>query len=69
MGLLDDAILIPLGVYAVAKLMPVGVWERHRAAAERAVRERKKISSRAGVVLVALTYVILLLLTVRFFRI
>ena len=33
LGLLDDAVLIPLGIWLFVKLLPPGVFEEHRAAA------------------------------------
>ncbi|HEY6916983.1 MAG TPA: YkvA family protein [Allosphingosinicella sp.] len=36
LGLLDDAILIPLGIWLFVKMLPEGVFEAHRAEAEAA---------------------------------
>ncbi|UZK66088.1 YkvA family protein [Sphingomonas sp. M1-B02] len=38
LGLLDDAILIPLGIWLFEKLIPAEQFAEHRAAAERATR-------------------------------
>ena len=38
LGLLDDAILIPVGIWLFMKMIPKGVMEEHRAAAAIAAR-------------------------------
>ena len=53
LGLLDDALLIPLGLWLFVKLLPPGLMEEHRATAEAAAR---KPVSRGGIALVALTW-------------
>lgn len=35
-GLLDDAIILPIGLWLFLKMLPDGVFEKHRAAAEEA---------------------------------
>jgi uncharacterized membrane protein YkvA (DUF1232 family) len=54
LGLLDDALLIPLGLWLFVKLLPPGLMEEHRAAAAAAAAERPV--SRGGITLVALTW-------------
>jgi len=44
LGLLDDLVIVPLGITAVAWMIPEGVLAEHRAAAEQAARP----ISRAG---------------------
>ncbi|HZF95511.1 MAG TPA: YkvA family protein [Allosphingosinicella sp.] len=53
LGLLDDALLIPLGLWLFVKLIPPGLMEEHRAAA---VAAAERPVSRAGIALVALTW-------------
>lgn len=55
-GLLDDILLIPLGIALVVKLMPPGVLDEHRArATEGGVRPPR---SKVGAVLVALVWLL-----------
>ena len=49
LGLLDDALLIPAGLWLFGRLLPPGLLEEHRAAAARAAQ---RPSSRLGMVLV-----------------
>jgi uncharacterized membrane protein YkvA (DUF1232 family) len=49
LGLLDDALLIPAGLWLVGRLLPAGLIDEHRAAA-RAAAERPV--SRAGALIV-----------------
>jgi uncharacterized membrane protein YkvA (DUF1232 family) len=37
-GLLDDAILIPLGIWILKKMVPAAIYDRNRALAEAATR-------------------------------
>ena len=53
LGLLDDALLSPLGLWLFVKLLPPGLMEEHRAAAAAAA---EKPVSRAGILLVLLTW-------------
>ena len=53
LGLIDDALLIPLGLWFFVKLLPAGLMEEHRAAAAAAA---ERPVSRAGIALVALTW-------------
>ena len=59
LGLLDDIILIPAGIWLFVKMLPAGRFEEHRAAAA-AAAERPR--SRWGIVIVALIWVCLALL-------
>lgn len=49
LGLLDDALLIPLGLWLFVRMIPPGLFEEHRAAAAEAA---ERPVSRAGVALV-----------------
>jgi uncharacterized membrane protein YkvA (DUF1232 family) len=49
LGLLDDALLIPLGLWLFVRMIPPGLIEEHRAAAAEAA---ERPVSRAGVALV-----------------
>jgi uncharacterized membrane protein YkvA (DUF1232 family) len=53
LGLLDDALLIPLGLWLFAALLPPGLMEEHRA---RAAKAAERPVSRAGLALVAATW-------------
>jgi len=64
-GLLDDAVLIPAGIWLFLKLLPPGLFEEHRAAA-RAAAERPR--SRAGILLVLAVWIGLALLALSFLR-
>ncbi len=60
-GLLDDAVLIPLGVWLVARLIPDELWAEHLAQAEAAAM---RPPSRAGIVIVVLVWIAALVGTV-----
>ena len=49
LGLLDDAILVPAGIWLFVKLLPEGLFEEHRAAAAAAA---ERPSSRAGLMII-----------------
>lgn len=49
LGLVDDAILIPAGIWLFLRLLPPGLFDEHRAAAQ-AAAERPQ--SRAGILIV-----------------
>ena len=51
-GLLDDAILIPLGIWAFVKLLPPGLFDEHRAVAAEAATRPVSIGGGAVVALV-----------------
>ena len=59
LGLVDDAIIIPAGIWLFLKMLPKDLFEEHRAAAE-AAAERPQ--SRSGLLLVVLIWVGLALL-------
>ncbi|HYN45138.1 MAG TPA: YkvA family protein [Allosphingosinicella sp.] len=59
LGLLDDAILVPLGVWLFLKLLPPGIIEEHRAAAT-AAADRPR--SAAGMLIVLGLWIALALL-------
>jgi uncharacterized membrane protein YkvA (DUF1232 family) len=53
LGLLDDAVLIPAGIWLFVRLVPAELWQEHRAAA-RLAAERPR--SRLGILLVILVW-------------
>ena len=59
LGLVDDAIIIPAGIWLFLKMLPKDLFEEHRAAAE-AAAERPQ--SRSGLLLIVLIWVGLALL-------
>ena len=62
LGLLDDAILLPAGLWLFVKLLPAGLMEEHRAAAA-AAAERPR--SRGGVLIVLALWLVAALLVWR----
>lgn len=56
LGLLDDAIIIPLGVMLLLRLLPAQVKVRALASAERQRAKGKKITSRIGMMIVLLIW-------------
>ena len=59
LGLIDDAVLIPAGVWLFAKLLPAGLLAEHRAAATAAADHPR---SRSGVVIIVAIWIGLALL-------
>jgi uncharacterized membrane protein YkvA (DUF1232 family) len=57
-GLLDDAILIPAGLWLVMRLVPAALMAEHRATAEAAAR---RPASAAGVAIILAIWVLLAL--------
>lgn len=53
LGLLDDALLIPLGIWLFMKMLPDGLFEEHRRTAEQAA---ERPISRAGALIVLLVW-------------
>jgi uncharacterized membrane protein YkvA (DUF1232 family) len=53
LGLLDDALLIPLGLWLFVRMLPAGLIEEHRVAAAAAA---ERPVSRAGIALVILAW-------------
>jgi uncharacterized membrane protein YkvA (DUF1232 family) len=60
LGLLDDALLIPAGLWLFVRLLPPGLLDEHRAAAARAA---ERPSSRLGILIVLLVWALAALLT------
>ena len=52
LGLLDDLVLVPLGILAVLKLIPEGVMTEHRAAA--ALAAERPVSRNAAIAIIAI---------------
>ncbi len=65
LGLLDDAILVPAGIWLFVKMLPPGRFEEHRAAAASAA---ERPCSRWGIVIVALIWICLAVLCARLLR-
>ena len=59
LGLLDDAILIPLGVWLFTRLVPPELFAKHRAAAEAAAARPR---SRTGALIIVIIWIALALL-------
>ncbi|HLL58513.1 MAG TPA: YkvA family protein, partial [Allosphingosinicella sp.] len=59
LGLLDDAILIPLGIWLFVRMLPVGLFEEHRAAAAVAA---ERPGSAWGAAIVVLIWILAALL-------
>jgi uncharacterized membrane protein YkvA (DUF1232 family) len=62
LGLLDDAILVPLGLWLFIRLIPPALWEEHKAAA---LAASGKPRSKAGAVIVSLVWAAAALLAAR----
>jgi uncharacterized membrane protein YkvA (DUF1232 family) len=62
LGLLDDALLIPAGLWLFRRLLPAGLLDEHRAAAEAAARRPK---SGLGVFIVLAAWLLAALLVWR----
>jgi uncharacterized membrane protein YkvA (DUF1232 family) len=62
LGLLDDAILIPLGIWLFVKMLPQGVFEEHRAAAAAAA---ERPGSAWGAAIVVVVWILAALLVAR----
>ncbi len=56
-GLLDDAIIVPLGLWLMARMIPAALWNEHLAAAQHAA---VRPVSRAGVAIVGAIWLIAL---------
>ncbi|MDR6853252.1 uncharacterized membrane protein YkvA (DUF1232 family) [Sphingomonas sp. BE123] len=63
LGLVDDAVLIPLGVWLFEKLVPAGLMTEHRAAAEAA---SQRPVSRWGVAIVIALWALIALVVYEF---
>ncbi len=64
LGLLDDVILIPLGIWLFLKMLPAGIFDEHRAAAAAAAA---RPHSRAGVLIVLAIWAAAVLIAARAF--
>jgi uncharacterized membrane protein YkvA (DUF1232 family) len=62
LGLLDDAILIPLGIWLFVRMLPAGVFEEHRAVAAVAA---ERPGSAWGAAIVVLIWILAALLVAR----
>ena len=62
LGLLDDAILIPAGIWLFVKMLPEGVFEQHRAEAAEAAQ---RPGSAWGAAIVVLLWILAALLVAR----
>jgi uncharacterized membrane protein YkvA (DUF1232 family) len=62
LGLLDDAVLIPAGIWLFIRMIPPDLWEEHRAAARAAAARPRP---RAGLLLVVLVWAAAALLCAR----
>jgi uncharacterized membrane protein YkvA (DUF1232 family) len=62
LGLIDDAILIPLGIWLFVKMLPDGVFAEHRAAAAAAA---ERPGSAWGAAIVVVIWILAALLVAR----
>lgn len=62
LGLLDDAILIPLGIWLFVKMLPEGVFDEHRASAALAA---ERPGSVWGAAIVVILWILAALLVAR----
>jgi uncharacterized membrane protein YkvA (DUF1232 family) len=62
LGLLDDAVLIPLGIWLFVKLLPEGVFAEHRA---RAAEAAERPGSAWGAAIVVALWILAALLIAR----
>ena len=62
LGLVDDALIIPAGIWIFLKMLPEGLFEEHRAAAE-AAAERPR--SKGGMLLILLIWILAAILLWR----
>ena len=62
LGLLDDALLIPLGIWLFVKMLPEGVFDEHRAEAAEAA---ERPGSAWGAVIVVALWILAALLVAR----
>lgn len=66
-GLLDDALIVPLGVMLLLRLLPKEIRISSEAKAEQRRRKGKKVVSRAGLVMVLLIWLAVIVWCVRHF--
>ncbi len=62
LGLLDDAVLIPLGIWLFVKMLPPGIFEEHRAVAAEAA---ERPGSAWGAAIVVALWILAALLVAR----
>ncbi len=65
LGLLDDAILIPLGIWLFVKMLPPGRFDEHRQAAEQAAERPRSAVGLAIVLILWLAAAVLVWLLLR----
>jgi len=66
LGLLDDALLLPVGIWLFRKMIPAPIYAQHFAAAEKA--SARPISRLAAIVIVALWCTVAIALAVMWTR-
>ncbi len=64
LGMVDDLILIPLGVVLAIKMIPKDVWEECKKQAENGVRIDERYQ-KVGTVLIILLWIVILLVIIR----
>ncbi len=62
LGLLDDAVLIPLGIWLFVKMLPAGIFEEHRAVAAEAA---ERPGSAWGAAIVVALWILAALIVAR----
>ncbi|AUX94070.1 YkvA family protein [Mixta gaviniae] len=67
LGLLDDAIIVPLGVMLLLRLLPKEIRLSSEAQAEQRRRKGKKVVSRVGLAMVLLIWLAVIVWCVRHF--
>jgi uncharacterized membrane protein YkvA (DUF1232 family) len=67
LGMLDDIILIPLGVFIAIKIIPQSVWEECKFNAENGISIDNRYK-KMGAMLIALIWVIVLILVIKRFK-
>ena len=66
LGMLDDIILIPLGVIIAIKIIPQSVWEECKINAEKGTSIDRKYK-KMGAVLITMIWVVLLVIVIKGF--
>lgn len=66
LGMLDDIVLIPLGVIIAIKMIPQSVWDECKAAAENGISIDVKYK-KMGMALIALIWIVVLILVIKGF--
>lgn len=64
LGMLDDIILIPLGIIIAIKIIPKSVWEECKVAAENGISMDAKYK-KLGMALIALIWIVVLILVIK----